>query len=393
MTRYRSKGLVWLVVLLVVGGAGYALFRGHRNTAEERSDERVAGVEVAPVERRTLEEERTFSGALEAAAQVVVAPKVAGRIERLAVDLADQVERGQVVAVLDDAEFAQAVKQAEAELAVANANLAQAKNRLEISQREYQRVIALRERGIASVSEYDLAVADRMEKEAQVEVAEAQVTRATAALESARIRFGYTRIAADWLEGDDRRMVAERLVDEGATVSANEPLLRIVQLDPILAVISVTDRDYGRLQTGLEARLATDAFPGEVFSGRIARIAPVFRETSRQARVELTVPNPEGRLKPGMFIHAAITLDRVEGALAVPQAALTQRGDVEGVFLVDAGGGRVNWVPVETGIRARDWVEIKQPQLSGQVVTLGQHLIDDGSRVRVVATFGSKIAQ
>ncbi|MHC1765310.1 MAG: efflux RND transporter periplasmic adaptor subunit [Verrucomicrobiia bacterium] len=232
-----------------------------------------------------------------------------------------------------------------------------------------------------------------MEKEAQVEVAEAQVTRATAALESTRIRFGYTRIAADWLEGDDRRMVAERLVDEGATVSANEPLLRIVQLDPILAVISVTDRDYGRLQTGLEARLATDAFPGEVFSGRIARIAPVFRETSRQARVELTVPNPEGRLKPGMFIHAAITLDRVEGAVAVPQAALTQRGDVEGVFLVYEGGGRVRWVPVETGIRSRDWVEVRQPQLSGQVVTLGQHLIDEGSRVRVVATFGSKIAQ
>jgi RND family efflux transporter MFP subunit len=137
----------------------------------------------------------------------------------------------------------------------------------------------------------------------------------------------------------------------------------------------------------MEGRLTTDAFPGELFRGRIARIAPVFRETSRQARVELTLANPEGRLKPGMFIHATIGLERVEEALCVPASAVTKRGDVEGVFLVTASGGRVAWVPVETGIRAGGWAQVIKPAIAGQVVTLGQHLIDDGSAVRVVATF------
>jgi len=225
-----------------------------------------------------------------------------------------------------------------------------------------------------------------------VKVAEAQVNRATAALESARIRYEYTRVAADWSDGDSARMVAERYVNEGDTVSANVPLLLIVQLDPIVAVIAVTERDYGRLRPGQEARITTDAFPGEEFQGRIERIAPVFRESSRQARIELTLANPEGRLKPGMFIRATITLDHVDDAIAVPETALTRRSEVDGVFLVGESGASVRWVPVELGIRSGGWVELKRPALSGSVVTLGQHLIDDGSPIRVVTDADSDAA-
>ncbi len=376
----------WLLGLLGLAAVGFLAMRVGKGGLQEQSKERIAGVEVATVQRRTLELERTLSGALEAESRVVVAAKVGGRIERIAVDLADPVRRGQAVVYLDDAEFGQAVKQAEAELAVATANLAQARNALELSRRENRRIETLRERGIASDSESDIAEANRMEREAQVAVAEAQINRATAALESARIRFEYTRVTADWSEGDAERMVAERYVEEGNTVSANEPLLLIVQLDPIVAVISVTERDYGLLEPGMEARFATDAFPGEVFVGRIDRIAPVFRESSRQARVELTLANSDGRLKPGMFVRATITLDRVEDAVAIPEAALTKRGEVEGVFLVAEDGARVSWMPVESGIRSRGWVELRGGSISGRVVTLGQHLIDEGSAVRVVAT-------
>lgn len=386
MRRRRAVRLLGLLGLLALCLAGYAIFRGPGNRRIERVETRIAGVEVAAVVRRSLEQQRTLSGALEAESEVVVAPKAGGRIKRLTVDLADLVQRGQVVALLDDAEYAQAVKQAEAELAVAQAQLSRARNALELSRREGQRVVALRERGIASDSESDLAEADQREKEAQAEVAAAEVNRAQAALEAARIRYEYTRVSADWSEGVDQRMVAERFVEEGDMVSANQPLLRVVQLDPIVAVISVTERDYGRLQPGMEAAFTTDAFPGETFRGRITRIAPVFRETSRQARVELTLANPDARLKPGMFIRASITVDRAEDAVVVPEAALTERGEVEGVFLVEETGDRVRWVPVKTGIRSRAGAQVLAPPLAGRVVTLGQHLIADGSPVRVVAT-------
>jgi RND family efflux transporter MFP subunit len=340
-----------------------------------------APVEVAPIERGPMELRRIFSGALEAPAQFDVAPKVGGRVERLAANLSDTVSRGQLVAELDNDEYVQAVAQARAELAVAKANLAEAVSALEIAGRELERITRLRERGVASEANLDTAQANRLAKEAQLEVARAQVTRAEAALETARIRLGYTRITADWSGGDDQRVVAERFVDEGETVAANAPLLRIVELDPLTGVIFVAEKDYGRLQPGLEVSLATDAYPGEAFGGRIARIAPVFREATRQARVELTVDNPDHRLKPGMFIRATVVLEHVADAVIVPEAALAARNDRTGLFVVSADGRSVVWREVRVGIREGSRVQVLGEGIAGRVVTLGQQLVDDGSTI------------
>jgi RND family efflux transporter MFP subunit len=206
---------------------------------------------------------------------------VSGRIEQLSADLADIVTRGQLVAKLDDAEYVQALAQAEAGLAVAKANLSEAESLLKIAERELERLDKLRERGVSSESQRDAAKADQLAKQAHVQVTTAQVTRARAELETAHIRLGYTEVTAGWRGGDDRRVVAERYVDEGETVSANAPLLRIVELDPITAVFFVTERDYALLQPGQSAVLSTDAYPDESFQGRITRIAPVFRESTR----------------------------------------------------------------------------------------------------------------
>jgi RND family efflux transporter MFP subunit len=345
---------------------------------EER---RPAPVAAAPIERGRIELRRVYSGTLEARAQFVVAPKVGGRIESLSVDLADPVERGQVVAVLDDAEFVQAVEQARADLAVAEANTVETKNALEIAERELVRVTSLNERGIASESQLDSAKADQLAKAAAVQVAKAQTERARAALEAANIRLGYTRVTANWADPDARRIVAERFVDAGETVTANTPLIRIVDLDPINGVIFATEHDYARLHSNQPVALTTDAYPDRVFQGSIHRIAPVFRETSRQARIELKIQNPDHALKPGMFIRAEVTLDVAEDATIVPVEALVTRDNTEGVFVLDPDGRTVRWRPVTTGIRDVNRVQVMGEGLTGRVVTLGQQLIGDGSWV------------
>jgi RND family efflux transporter MFP subunit len=313
----------------------------------------------------------------------VVAPKVGGRIEEIGVDLADTVVRGQLVAKLDDDEFVQTVAQVQADWAVAKANLAEARSLLEIAERELERVQRLRQRGVASASQQDAAKADQLAKQAHVEVTRAQLTRAEAGLEAARIRLGYTRVAANWRGGNDQRVVAERYVDEGETVSANAPLLRIVEIDPIIAVFFVTERDYALLKPEQAATLRTDAFPAETFQGRIARIAPVFRESTRQARVEVWLDNPGLRLKPGMFVRATVVLDRVPEATILPEQALVRRDGRDGVFVLDADEKSVSWRRVTVGIRQGDRVQVKGEGLGTRVVTLGQQLLDDGSEVAV----------
>ncbi len=381
----RLKVWIPLTALVIAGGAVTWLVQARLHdagpSARRGGEVRVVPVEVAAIERGAIELRRTFTGTLEARAEFVVAPKIGGRIERLSVDLADTVERGQVVARLDNDEYVQAVTQAEADLAVAQANLAEAGSQLKIAQRELARVERLRKRGLNSESQLDTGKADELAKRAHVEVTQAQLTRARAELETARIRLGYTEVSADWHGGGERRVVAERYVDEGETVSANAPLLRIVELDPITAVFYVTERDYARLKPGQEAALSTDAYPGESFSGRIVRIAPVFRESTRQARVELRVANPDLRLKPGMFARATVTMERVAETIIVPQQALATREGRPGLFVVMEDGKSVAWREVEVGIRDGERVEVAGEGLRGQVVVLGQQLLGDGSPI------------
>ncbi len=380
-----------LIVLLILGLSGllawgiYQRLEESSGQAPEKSAKPSIPVEIAPIEHGPIERVRTFTGTLEARAEFVVAPKVSGRVEQLRVDLADEVSRGQVVAVLDDAEYVQDVARFQADLAVAKAGQIEADSLLKIADRELERIERLQARGVSSESQRDTAKADQLAKQAQVAVTRARVASAEADLEAARIRLGYTQVSAGWRGGGEHRVVAERYVDEGETVAANAPLLRIVELDPIQAVFFVTERDYAQLQPGQTALLSTDAFPGETFLGDIQRIAPVFREATRQARVELRVANPEQRLKPGMFARATVILERVEQAVIVPEQALTTRDSRNGVFLVSADGATAQWRVVQPGIQQGARVQVTGEEIAGQVVVLGQQLLEDGSPIRIAA--------
>lgn len=344
---------------------------------------RAAPVEVAAITQGPITLWRTFNGTLAARAEFTAAPKIGGRVELLAVNLADPVTRGQMVAALDNGEYVQAVTQAEADLAVANANLVETTSALEIAKRDFARVQTLNRRGVASESQFDATMANLAAKEASLEVTRAHLARAEALLETARIKLGYTRVTADWHGGASQRVVAERYVDEGHTVAANTPLLRIVELDPLTGIIFVTEKDYARLQVGQTAQLTTDAYPGETFAGRLDRISPVFQKETRQARVELAIANPGFRLKPGMFVRATVQLAHVADATIVPEAALTSRDNQTGLFVVNAKQQTVTWQPVQIGIREGNQVQVMGTNPGGLVVAMGQQLLDDGSLITI----------
>ena len=386
--KLGSPRIFTLMVFLVGLAAGlgwltYGQFQSRGGSNKNDKTSRPVPVEVAQIQREPIALQRTFSGELEALAEFVVSPKVTGRVERMIVNIGDTVKRGQVVVELDNDEYVQAVAQAQADLLVARANLSQAKSALEISNREFKRTESLLKRGIASDSEFDAARQDQLAKQAQLKVAEAQVTKAESSLETANIRLGYTKVTADWSGGGEDRIVAERYVDEGQTLAANASLLLIVELHPIVGVVFVTEKDYANLEPGQLVSLTTETYPGEQYTGRIDRIAPVFRKSTRQARIEMIVDNPQHRLKPGMFIRATVVLARVPEATIVPERALTIRDDKNGVFIVSEGGRYVVWREVKVGIREGDRVQVEGQGLSGRVVTLGQQLITDGSPITI----------
>jgi len=392
MKSGSPKGIILTVLLIgaAVGAGGFIFGLFPDGTGPEKGKKalRPVPVEVVQVESGPVTMRRTFSGELEAMAEFVVAPKVGGRVERLIVNIADAVKQGQVVAELDNDEYVQAVEQARADLVVAQANLTQARSAMEIADREFKRTESLLKREIASGSEFDTARQEQLAKQAQLKVAAAQLMKAESSLEIANIRLGYTKVTAGWTGGAGYRVVAERYVDNGQTVAANAPLLLIVDLNPIVGVVFVTEKDYAHLKSGQRVSLKTDAYPGEPFAGRIDRIAPVFRKSTRQARIEMTFDNPEHRLKPGMFIRVTVELTRVQEATIVPEQALTVRDDRKGIFMVSKEGQTAVWREVKAGIREGGRVQVEGEDLSGRVIILGQQQVKNGSAIIIPADEG-----
>ena len=447
-----KKAFAVLVVLAAAGALGWQIYR--KVSTVQAPGRGPAGkpsvaVEVARVRRTTIEEIERFTGTLQPRSQFHVAAKIGGALEKLLVDVADTVTRGQLVAVLDaeehgreveqaqaalevaganaeqirlaaaldDDELAQKVAQSRAALGIAKANVQESRSTLNVAKLEFERAQALRVKTILSQSELDaaearykaalakeqVALAQVADKEAglraaqvrvsetqksaraaEVKLAMAQVAQREAELKAAQVRLSYTQIKISWDAGADKRLIGERFVDVGAMLKANEPIVSVLDIDVLKAVVHVTERDYSKVLPGQEVGVTTDAAAGRTFTGRIVRVAPLLREASRQARVEIEVPNPKRLLKPGMFIRAQINLGTHEGAAVVPRSAVVRRNGRRGVFVADRQKLTVHFVPVTPGIVEGDLAELVDPpgSLEGAwVVTLGHHLLEDGSAI------------
>ncbi len=380
-----NKAVWTLVVLAALGLLGWQIFARVMEAQEPVGTGGGRGapvaVEVADAMREPISDVARFSGTLVPHSYFVVAPKVAGRLERLFVDIGDIVESPVLVAVLDDAEYAQQVEQARAELRVAEANVEEARSARDVEQREYERIAALREKQIASESEHDAARARFAAQESRYRVAQAQVAQRAAALAASEVRLSYTNIDVSWEGGT--RWVAERFVHEGTMLRANDPIVSIIDISSMTAEIYVIERDYAKIRVGQQALIRADALGGTVFEGEVVRVAPLLRERSRQARVEIKVDNPHGLLKPGMFAQAQINFGTRENATVVPVASLVRRNNVEGVFVADMTEMKASFVPVKLGIQSGGRVEILEGDIEGPVVVLGQHLLSDGASIVV----------
>ncbi|MFH1882805.1 MAG: efflux RND transporter periplasmic adaptor subunit [Planctomycetota bacterium] len=380
MKKLFSVLLVLLIVALIGWQAYTRITASAAKTRPGRSAVAVA-IETKPIRKDVIRDIGIFTGSLLPKSQFIVAPKVAGWLKKLLVNIGDTVQQNQVIAILDDEEFAQQVQQVRAELQVAKANAENCTSDLDIAKREYERAKALREKQIASASELDESEAAFNACQTRLKVSLAQVAQKEAALKAADVRLSYTKVQAFWEDGDEPRVVGERFVDEGALLQVNEPIVSILENNLLIALVYVIERDYQKVEVGQQSVVTTDAYPDKTFTGGVVRIAPLLKESSRQARVEIEVPNPEQLLKPGMFVRAKIEFARHDNAMLIPFAALVRREDKEGIFIADLNNLKARFVPVTTGIINGELVEVIEPKISGLVVTLGNHLLEDGSDI------------
>ncbi len=384
------KYLALAMVLLVLGLAGMKIYQEVIRPAEAPTGpgSRALAVTVEPVRTADLYKRAELSGTLIAEKEFIVAPKVSGRLEKLYVDIGDEVVNGRLIAEINSEEFTQEVLIASAELEVARAGLAESASELSLFEKELERAKRLFERETLSLAEMDQIQSAYDVRRARHEVALAQLRQREASLEAARVRLEYTRIKASWEGGDLTRRVGRRFAGEGDMLQANEPIVSIVGVHNLIAVVNVIERDYPHISTGQSALIRADARADTELEGRVIRIAPLLETETRQARAEILIPNQEGLLAPGMFVRVRIILDQSPNAIAVPRSALARREGEQGVFMAGTDLMQARFVPVKTGIRDGDLIEIREPLLEGLVVTTGHHLLEDGADIIIPGDAG-----
>ncbi len=147
--------------------------------------------------------------------------------------------------------------------------------------------------------------------------------------------------------------VGRRNVDPGAWASNQAPVVSVVDISSVRLVANVVEKDLRLVNVGDPARVEVDAFPGETFDGRIARVAPVLDPATRTAEIEIEVPNPGFRLKPGMYARMGVTIESRKDTTLVPKAAVVDYDSKRGVFTMTAEN-KAKFLPIETGIEDAD---------------------------------------
>lgn len=376
MTRSR----LWYIgaaVALVVVLAAALWWRATANDAEAAetpgavlpavgspSSDVAIPVSGAPAVRGTLT--LTVTAAAQAAAwrEAVLPSHQDGQLARLQVRENDAVRAGQEIAAIDPTEYRMQLREAQAGLEQARAQyreLTLFDDRITNAETR-----AERERIARARSGLDAA-------EVQVERADLNLSRTVA-----RAPF------------DGR--VATIEAQPGEWVNAGDPLMRVVDIDPIRVEVQVLDSEVRWLRRGGAAEVQFSALPGEVFAGEVASVNPVVDPELRTAKVTVVVPNPDGRVLPGMYARVRLEARQFEDRVLVPRAAILERDRRPMLFVYDGDerGGLAKWRYVTPGLGNDEVVELLDSDDTdtvepGEIVLTDGHfsLIHD-ARVRLV---------
>jgi len=355
-------------------------------------------VEFATVKRAPVAEQILVVGNLIGAATVEVVPRANGRLQVVNVKLGDPVRQGQVIARVEDSEIREQVRGAEASYQVSQASIRQREADLKLAQNNLDRSRSLYERQLLPQQTFDDVDARYQAAVAQLDLARAQFEQTKARLDELKITLTNTQIVSP-VDG----FIGKRYLDPGAFASTNAPVASVVDIRTVRMVANLVERDMRRVPAGTPANVAVDAYPGEIFKGRVSRVAPVFDPSTRTAEIEIEVQNVDYRLKPGMYSRVQLTVNTKSDAITVPRNALVDLDGKTGVFVATpaekvegtGGGGPQNvllakFLPVEVGIRDGDAIEIMKGLDSGaRVITTGASALKDGDRI-VAANEGGR---
>lgn len=352
--------LMLTVAAVVIGILGFVKFQQFQVAAGQAASFQPPPEAVTTVVAKQEPWPATLGviGTTAAVQGVTVSADLPGIVDRITFDSGRSVRAGEVLVQLD-------TRQEQAQLAAAEAQR-------DLARLNFERMEGLIKDGAISRAEYDLAAAEQKQTAARVGEIRAMIERKI-------IRAPFSGV------------LGIRQVNLGQYLSAGDAVVPLQSLHPIYVNFGVPQQEAGRMRPGRSVRITADNVSGVEFTGRITAVDSVVNEATRNVQVQATVPNPDGRLRPGMFVQTAVILGESQPVVALPASAISYAPFGDSVFIVSdlkgpdgqtyrgvrqefvkLGGGRGDQVAVVSGVKPGD-----------EVVTSGVFKLRNGAAVVV----------
>ena len=336
-----------IAILLLAGLAASACgSRGNGGAAPAaQSAEQLRNVEVSLAGARDVPQESSYSSTVLANATNNIMPQQGGRIRKINAEVGDYVSRGQVLAEMDRLQLDQLALQ------------------VQNDEVEYARLKSLYAEGGVSQSDFETAeLGYKLRKSNYENMKENTILRSPIT--------GY---------------VTARNFDAGDMFSMTAPIFTVQQVVPVKLLVGISESEYSKVKKGDEVSLSVDALPGRTFRGSIKRIYPTVNAATHTVNAEITVPNADRALRPGMYARVTVNFGTRHNVVIPDQAIVKQEGTGQRFVYLLQADSTVAYVPVGLGRHLASEYEITEGIAEGApVVVKGQAGLKDGMKVRVL---------
>jgi membrane fusion protein (multidrug efflux system) len=352
--------LMLAVMTVIIGGLGFVKFRQIQMAIAQGASFQPPPEAVTTIVAKREEWPETLGaiGSVAAVQGVVVSADLSGTVDRITFDSGKAVRQGEVLVQLDTR--------------LERAQLAAVEAQRDLARTNFDRMQGLLKDDVISRAEYDSATADTKQTEARVGEIRAAIDRKT-------IRAPFSGI------------LGIRQVNLGQYLSSGDPIVQLQSLNPIYVNFDVPQQATAQLRPGREVRIMSDDLGGAEFAGRITAIDSIVNENTRNIQVQATLANPDGKLRPGMFVHAQVVMGAKRLVTPLPATAISYApygdsvyivGDVKGSTGAAYKGVRQQFVKVE-GARGDQVGVVSGVNPGDEVVTSGVFKLRNGAAVFV----------
>ncbi|MBK9316652.1 MAG: efflux RND transporter periplasmic adaptor subunit [Acidobacteria bacterium] len=376
--RFTLSLLPLLAVIILINGCGGGASPASASRDRSAINLPVKEVSVGRAELRKLVRRVNAPGTLAADEQATLSFKVAGRLEKLLVDLGTQVKKGQVVAQLETNDFKVRLDQTEAALQQARVRLGlppqgtddridtenmalvrQARALLDEAAQNRERTRQLVRQGIQPEAELDRVESAYKVADSRYQDSVEEVRNRQAVLLQRRSELAIARqqLAETTLYAPFNGAVRERLVTVGEFLAPGIPAIRVVRLHPLRLRLEVPEREAEGIRAGQSVKVTVDDQFGQSYSGRVARLSPAFDEQSRSLIIEAEVDNHNGLLRPGSFARAEIQTSSTSEVIMIPASAIVNFAGIQKIFTIK--NNKAVEQNVLVGRRDGDWVVVE----------------------------------